>query len=65
MNTEAEILSPKALALLQEIEHTPRSIGYTLEIAELQDAGFIEWESGWGYIASEKGHQHLSAVRAA
>lgn len=54
------IISEKAMAQLRDLEHVPRSVGYNHEIAELDNARLIQWESGWGYIASDAGRAMLA-----
>jgi hypothetical protein len=60
-------ISPDALALLREMEFVPQVVGYDHRIKELDEAKprLIEWESGWGYIASAAGRALLAALPGA
>ena len=56
------MIGQKAMDLLKEIEIIPQVVGYDHRIRELDEAKprLIEWESGFGYVASEAGRALLA-----
>lgn len=56
-------ISKAAMELLAELAIVPQVVGYDHRIRELDEATprLIEWEAGFGYIASDAGRALLNA----